>query len=239
MRWMTNLAPTGFAAHLWRLPVRFDIALEFLGVSQDEYDLLFRQDIPDSPANGLPALYQVYGFAEPTVDETQWYDIVFSVSEFLHRTALCYSEFLELARSGFVPFRRAGTSAEEGDENSGFPVCEPCCLDGLSLAFTDNYDANDPTGALRRLVVFLRLWRILQHCPSPRITFTELAGALQWYDGKTINPDFLRQLAALMMLLDELDLRRDHDNRLSHHDIRHNVHHDIPLLLLWATPMPS
>lgn len=233
--------PDGFAAHLWRLPVRFDIALEFLGVSQEEYALLFRQDIPDSPANGLPALYQVYGFAEPTVHETQWYDIVLSVPEFLHRTGLCYSEFLDLARAGFVPFRRAGTSAEEGDENSGFPVCEPCCLDELSLAFTDNYDANDPTGALRRLVVFIRLWRILQHCPGPRITFTELAElatALQWYDGKTINPDFLRQLAALLMLLDELDLRRHHDNRLSHHDIHHNVHHDIPLLPLWATPTP-
>lgn len=218
--------PDGFAAHQWRFPVRFDIALEYLGVAPDEYDLLYRQDIPDEPDGDEPGLYQVYGFAAPTVNGTPWNEIVLGVAEFLRRTGLTYPEFLELRRSGFVPFARAGSYGEEGDENGGFPACEPCCLDGLSFTFTDKCDMDDPTAALRRLAVFVRLWRTLRHLPGPRITFAalaELATALHLYRDKAINPDFLRQLAALLILLAELHPRQ---------------HHDIKLLPLWATPVP-
>ncbi|MFL9966303.1 hypothetical protein PQR02_35990 [Paraburkholderia sediminicola] len=66
--------PTGFADHLWRLPVRIDIAIEYLGITPEEYATLFqgtevspcgehpnpvpdpndphRRDDPNNPDNG-------------------------------------------------------------------------------------------------------------------------------------------------------------------------------------------
>jgi hypothetical protein len=34
--------PVGFQSHLWRYPVRIDIAIEYLGISPEEYSLLFQ-----------------------------------------------------------------------------------------------------------------------------------------------------------------------------------------------------
>src|SRR5262249_43148224 len=111
----------------------------------------------------------------------------------------------------------------------GFPDCEPCCLDGLCFAFTDKCDVDDPVGAFRRLAVFIRLWRTLRHRPGPRLTFAvlaKLAAALHLYDDKSINPDFLRQLAALLPRL--ADLLRELPP----------LGHAFPLLALGAPPMP-
>src|ERR1019366_524495 len=45
--------PSGFPSHLWRYPVRIDIAIEYLGITPEEYMLLFQGTAP-SPC-GAPA----------------------------------------------------------------------------------------------------------------------------------------------------------------------------------------
>jgi len=38
--------PTGFQSHLWRYPVRIDTAIEYLGITPEEYTMLFQGDVP-------------------------------------------------------------------------------------------------------------------------------------------------------------------------------------------------
>jgi hypothetical protein len=189
--------PADFQTHLWRYPVRLEIAREYLRISVQEYELLYDQDVADAPAAGRLALSELYGFPSGQVD---WEVEITEVSQFIDRTGLTYCEFLDLWRSEFVVFERAGPDQE-------FPECQPCCPDNLQIRFTD---PADPMVALRKLAVFIRLWRRLQELPGPKVSFNELrdiADVLALFDGSdSINPDFIRQLAALFMLRDYLDL---------------------------------
>ncbi|EMD29228.1 Tc toxin subunit A-related protein [Amycolatopsis azurea] len=200
--------PAGFDATVWRYPVRVDVAREYLGVSAEEYDVLFAHDLGDKAAEGRPALHQVYGYASSTVDDRSWTVVVTRVAEFLRRTGLSYCEFLDLQQSGFVEFDRArsdgDTDAEDEGGNGGFPECEPCDLDDLRISFGEQ----DTATALRKLVVFIRLWRYVR---DHGITFAQLAdyaAVLRLFDAAAhVNPDFLRQLAAVLLLVRDLRLR--------------------------------
>jgi hypothetical protein len=185
--------PADFQRHLRRFPVRFDIALEYLRISQDEYALLFSRD------DGV-TLSALYGSTSDAVTR-----IVEKVPEFLTRTGLTYCQFLELWRAQFVVFNRADQGREGA--STDFPECLPCCPDDLRIAFVQ---PQDPLVALRELAVFIRLWRRLQELSGPKITFVELAdicNVLGLFNATgAINPDFLRQLAALLMLREDLRL---------------------------------
>jgi hypothetical protein len=192
--------PADFPTHLWRYPVRIETALEYLHVSPAEHELLFTKDIAVAPpAPGQLILYEVYGFANDVVGDQQWTDIVQQVAEFIERTGLTYCEFVQLWRSGFVEFRRAGRQSE-------FPDCQPCCPDNLVIEFPEGVD---PLVALRKLAVFIRLWRILRTLDGCPISVTELADiceVLHLFENDKVNPEFIRQLAALVMLRDLFDL---------------------------------
>ena len=201
--------PEGFQRHLWRYPVRIEIAREYLGITPEEYDLLFTQDIVTTPAGSQLLLWQVYGFESETVPvgnaNVPWTQIVVQVSEFLKRTCLTYCEFLELWKSVFVKFH-CGSAEREG-EIGAFPDCEPCCLDNYSIQFEDPENADE---ALKRLAVFIRLWRKLQHVKNARYSFTRLCdicNVLKLFKSDSVNPDFIRQLAAFQILRDHLGLR--------------------------------
>ena len=200
--------PAGFADYLWRYPVRIDIAREYLGITPEEYALLFMgapaplcgqpvdRDAPALPAavaEGGP--WQLYGFASPG-DGNSWIATVVQLPEFLARTCLTYCEFYELWAAGFVAFR----SSDDGAK-SAFPQCEPCCLDALSLQFPDGDRA--PEESLAQLAVFIRLWRKLKEQRCLCLSFAELrdvCDVLQLFSGGAPNPDFVRQLAAFQML---------------------------------------
>ncbi|BCL79066.1 insecticidal toxin complex protein [Ktedonobacteria bacterium brp13] len=192
--------PADFQRHLWRYPVRVEIAREYLGITPEEYDLLFTQDIVTVPTGNQLLLWQLYGFNSETVGDTPWTEAIVTVPEFIRRTGLTYCEFLELWRANFVRFRRAGYDGT-------FPDCEPCCLDTYIIQFEDP----EATGeALKRLAVFIRLWRKLRHVQGARYSFTQLCdicNVLKLFNNGSINPDFIRQLAAFQMLRDHLDLR--------------------------------
>ena len=196
--------PADFQRHLWRYPVRIEIAREYLGITPEEYELLFTQDIAVVPTEGRLLLREVYGFPSDTLGGEAWFDVVAKLSEFLKRLDLTYCEFLDLWKSEFVQFNRAGNERT-------FPPCEPCCLSEIRIEFDD---PADPLEALERLAVFVRLWHKLQQVDGAHYTFVELrdiCGVLRLFINDGINPDFIRQLAAFQMLRDRFSLALSDD----------------------------
>ncbi|WP_431970063.1 neuraminidase-like domain-containing protein [Nocardia sp. bgisy134] len=200
--------PDTFRTHYWRFPLRLPIALEYLRITPEEYELLYSHDIGTEPAEGRLVLHEVYGYPEPEIEERSWTEFVRVVPEFLRRTGLDYCEFLDLWYSGYVPFWReqGGGETDAGPrEGGGFPDCLPCCPDDLVIDFGEQ----DIADALRRLAVFIRLWRRLREHPCAAVTFTQLADictVLELFRDDTVNPEFARQLAALFLLREFLCL---------------------------------
>ena len=128
------------------------------------------------------------------------------LSEFLCRTCLTYCEFLELAQA--MNLQSATTSRDEKTSNA-FPECEPCCLKDYRLQLPQG-DAG--AQALLQLALFIRLWRKLKNVCGADYTFQQLydictaCPGFQWFSGTTINPEFIRQLAAFQMLRDRFHL---------------------------------
>lgn len=196
--------PNGFQHHLWRYPVKIDVAREYLGITPEEYDQLFTHNIVTSEIEGEIFLKQLYGF-KPNDDS--WIGTVTKLSEFLKRTGLDYCVFLELQRSEFVIFEFAASRAEYNDEKTSISECEPCCLENYTISFLTPNDAKE---ALKKLAVFIRLWRKLQKVEGAKYPFSQLRGICDvlhlFRDDGTINPDFIRQLAAFQMLRDHFRL---------------------------------
>ena len=155
----------------------------------------------------------MYGFPAARVGNVSWVTTVTLVPVFLQRTGLTYCELVELQGSGYLPFTvtTATLSDDVTPAGGSLPVCEPCCLDNLRLVLPSSTDDDQGQLAdLYRLVVFIRLWRRLRERAWCELTFTELAQvatALGLFGGTptepVVNPDFLRQLAALLMLRDD------------------------------------
>ena len=93
-------APTKFRDYQWRYPVKEELGAEYLGLSGEVLDRLFKQPIADE------FLLELYGFTPGQAGT--WIGVVTKVSEFLRRTGLSYCEFLDLWRSKFVPFMAEG-----------------------------------------------------------------------------------------------------------------------------------
>ena len=193
--------PPGFSSWLWRYPVRIDTAIEYLGVTPEEYALLFHGT---PPAPCTPPEDAAGGAAAPAGKPAAPVPAALrgtvTVPLFLAETCLSYCEFYELWQSGFVQFRNGA------DEHDGaFPRCEPCCLDDLWLQFPGKQQEQD----LAELLVFSRLWRKLQESPRTRYSFAQLrdiCGVLALHADGALNPDFIRQLAAFQMLRDHFGL---------------------------------
>jgi hypothetical protein len=194
--------PAGFQPWLWRYPVRTDVAIEFLGITPEEYAVLFEGDQPppclpsaerrdaNAPAAAAPA----------AADATESARGNLTLPAFLALTCLTYCEFHDLWQSGYVAFHN-------GAEKAGaFPACEPCCPEDLWLRFPDERQEQD----LPRLLLIIRLWRTLRQRPGGEYSFAQLrqiCEVLQLYDaGGGINPDFVRQLAAFQMLREHFGL---------------------------------
>ncbi|TDG02548.1 insecticidal toxin complex protein [Paraburkholderia guartelaensis] len=214
--------PTGFADYLWRYPVRIDIAREYLGITPEEYTLLFAgapvplcgkpvdRDVPARPgAAAAQEPWQLYGFSSPGEGNDSWLTTVAQLPEFLARTRLSYCEFYELWQSGYVQFL-----SNDERQKGAFPQCEPCCLDTLSLRYPD--EERSLAQGLMQLAIFIRLWRTLKESCCLCLTFSELSdfcSVLQLFNGASPNPDFIRQLAAFQMLREQfrLELRDPRD----------------------------
>lgn len=207
-----NQEPVDFQKHLWRYPVRIELAIEYLRLSPAEYQTLYVDPI------SATELREMYGFHADTINGADWKSIVVRVPEFLKRTGLEYCEFLELWKSQFVVFDRqtAAPTNADGQPNgpapsAGFPDCEPCCPEDMVIRFINPAGTED---ALRRLMVFIRLWRSLKCLRGAGYSFADLRDiclVLGLFQGAIVNPEFIRQLAAFQMLRDDwrLDLGTD------------------------------
>ena len=191
-----------FQKHLWRYPVRIELAIEYLGLSPEEYQKIYVNPISATD------LRDMYGFPSDTINGVDWKSIVVHVPEFLKRTGLEYCDFLELWKSKFVEFERqfavmtyaARTSVLS---NMEFPDCEPCCPEDLVIRFINPVAPED---ALRRLMVFIRLWRSLKCLHGAGYGFADLRDiclVLGLFQGPIVNPEFIRQLAAFQILRNE------------------------------------
>jgi hypothetical protein len=228
----TLAAPT-FQTHLWRFPVAIDIAIEYLGIAPEEYQLLFQADLVEVPTAGHLLLQELYGVDINALQGQDWTEIVVSVPEFLKRTGLNYCELVELQQSRFVTFV-ADSSGEDGDKGP-LPKCEPCCLSHWSIVFID---PQDPHLALKELAIFIRLRRKLQAVCGARYSFVQLVDickVLQLFQGGVVNPDFIRQLAAFQMLRDHFRLALSSDSAPTNATGADRTQ----LLSLWVTPPPG
>jgi hypothetical protein len=213
--------PAGFQSYVWRFPVRIDIAIEYLGITPEEYLLLFRGDVPRPCAAGNPdrpgregelPVWELYGFSSPG-DRVPSTKIAVKLPEFLSRTCLSYCEFFELWQAtqsaggdqpAFVAFRNGGDR-----EKGAFPQCEPCCLDASWLQFGDAEGSTER--GLWQLAIFVRLWRKLKASCCFCYSFAQLrdiCDVLKLFSGDPpkLNSDFIRQLAAFQMLRDRFGL---------------------------------
>ena len=89
-----------------------------------------------------------------------------------------------------------------------FPICEPCCPDDLIIRFTNPESIED---ALRRLMVFIRLWRSLKCLRGAGYSLCDICLVFGLFQGANANPEFIRQLASFQILRDDwqLDLGAD------------------------------
>ena len=207
--------PAGFQSYLWRLPVRIETAIEYLGITLEEYAMLFQGTSPQPCGNPVGSsvsqqtlavpTWELYGFASSGGDNT-WTNTVVILPEFLSRTCLTYCEFLELWKSGFVTFTSVNRGSDDRNAQS-FPDCEPCCLANYTIQFVT---PKDPAQALGQLAVLIRLWRKLkEHC-GDGYSFAHLADICQFLAlfGSTgaINPEFIREFVGFQMLRDYFHL---------------------------------
>ncbi|MFZ1009277.1 MAG: neuraminidase-like domain-containing protein [Candidatus Sulfotelmatobacter sp.] len=233
--------PTGFQSFLWRYPVRIDIAIEYLGITPEEYTMLFQgapvqscgsQDNPNGDTakgaqNSSVPVAQLYGFSS---EDDSWMEEVVVLSEFLKRTCLTYCEFLELSK---VWSAQESTNGNDGPVRRGtaYPECEPCCLKDYRLQISEGTDIESE---LFHLAVFIRLWRKLREVCGARYTFQQLydiCTVLKFFSGTVVNPDFIRQLAAFQMLRDHFKLPLiDHRDASANATGANRTH----LLALWV-----
>jgi hypothetical protein len=218
--------PALFQDHLWRYPVRIDIAIEYLGITPEEHRIIFQgtpvrrcgekddgidqpvagqprseQPGPDANANSTSLLTNLRGIQTDQASPPASTQSILELPEFLRLNCLSYCEFIELWQCGFVAFGNAL------DEREGaFPVCEPCCLDKLRIGF--GRDGEGEQGLLK-LAVFIRLWRKLREPCCQGYSFAQLrdiCDVLSLYQSGQINHEFIRQLAAFQMLRDDFRL---------------------------------
>ncbi|WP_271589180.1 neuraminidase-like domain-containing protein [Bradyrhizobium sp. CCBAU 53415] len=200
-----NEEAVDFQKHLWRYPVRIELAIEYLGLSPTEYQTLYVSPISANALRGM------YGFPADVIDGVDWKSIVVQVPDFLRRTRLEYCEFLELWKSKFVEFERQVPDQVNADgqpigpapQDTDFPNCEPCCPEGLIIRFTNPESVED---ALRRLMVFIRLWRSLKCLRGAGYSFADLRDiclVLGLFQGANVDPEFIRQLVSFQILRDD------------------------------------
>lgn len=194
--------PADFQTYLWRYPARLDIAIEYLGLSPEEYETLFKgvmpapcdaQDIVRPPPTGVALPVGGPVLPEECLREAIGRRGIIRLPDFLKCTCLTYCEFYELWRCGPFPFHN-------GHDHHGFPECEPCCLDDLWVRLPEG----NPDDWIGKIAIFVRLWHKLQHLCGAGYTFCELADICSVLNFS--SPDFIRQLAAFQMLRDQFRL---------------------------------
>lgn len=183
-------APT-FQSHLWRYPLRLDLTLEYLCLSEAEFAVITGTDRESQP-------WKLFGFDARGTRQTMWTTVLSNVGELLRRTGLSYCELIELQNTGVLGLR-------VGDSKDGkLPACEPCYLDRIPLDF-----GNASGASLFVIGQIARLWRKVACVAGPALNLTDfvaIGSVLSTLTGNPINADFTRYLVALLILHREFGL---------------------------------
>ncbi|KAI4145965.1 MAG: hypothetical protein L6R39_003626 [Caloplaca ligustica] len=187
--------PPGFQRHLWRYPLRFEIALEYVQLSSEEYERLYSINLKGNE------IAELYGHN----DTSSFIDHISRLPNFLKSTGLEYCELYELWKTQFETLDVHGPFTE-------LPPCLPGCSENIILSTPcDQNGLSEPPWG--RLLIFIRLWRRLQLCSKGRhgVSFqilSDICNVLRLFDPSThdVNPDFVRQLVSLLVLRDNLSL---------------------------------
>lgn len=177
-----DTVPTGFMAHMWRMPFERKLAMEYIGFSEEEYLMLFADNLTTTE------IHTMYGFVDPEIDGRPWTSLVTNAGEFLDRTGLNYCQLLDLQESGFVKFEI------RGGQGVKVPDCEPCQAQDFQLEFASTSAESD----LMQLAIFLRIWKKMQlQCSTPYSfeTLRDICMVFELFIGGNINPDFPSKLA--------------------------------------------
>jgi hypothetical protein len=228
--------PTGFQSFLRRYPVRIEIAIEYLGITPEEYTTVFQGTAPQPcgqptrstapPTEGQGTTEQgpsVQGTTQqrPTPQRTDLRTLSFSsvqgtkafeggtvaLPEFLKATCLSYCEFVELSKSG-VSITLTSTQGDAKKRDAENAGVPECepCCPG---DYQIQFADSEREGGLARLAIFIRLWRKLKGPCGAGYTFAQLfdiCTVLDLFSGSVDNPEFIRQLAAFQMLRDQFHL---------------------------------
>ncbi|KAJ6785334.1 hypothetical protein PWT90_02601 [Aphanocladium album] len=174
--------PGEFQKDLHRLPVRYQVALSFLGITPAEAGLVFSGKMSTSTA------MELLGIEEK--DEA-YPSKPYMVSEFIRQAGITYCDFLALHQSNFIKFGPRKPITE-------FPDCLPCCDEKLFIQF-DGEEAQ--ILQLLRLAIFVRLWRrVSRHHAVSMVVLGDISKVLGLFGDENVNPEFLRQLASLLMI---------------------------------------
>ncbi|MCX5578925.1 neuraminidase-like domain-containing protein [Kaistia terrae] len=167
--------------HIYRYPVRIEIAREYLGLTEIEH----REVFTESLASSRQKLWQFWGYLSKPGnghnDSPKWADWngdqpakfmddpddppprLRRLPEFLKRAELSYAELLQLVACGFLPI----SAVDHAGVAKVLPPTEPHDPDEYVLVFgTLSLDV-----ALERLAVFLRLRRLLKRLPHGGYSF--------------------------------------------------------------------
>ncbi|WYZ35517.1 hypothetical protein EsH8_X_000164 [Colletotrichum jinshuiense] len=193
--------PDGFEKAIWRLPVRHDIAIEYLCISLEEATKIFSGKMSSSQALQLLGIRnREMVFIQASTGASG----LLQVSQFMEATGISYCEFLDLHASGIVKFKP--DTYPPADE---FPECLTCCAETVRINIGSKEVA---LGGLIKLAIFVRLWRRLkgrcgrdQEVVSMKV-LADICVVLQLFTESNVNKDFLVQLSALLMLKETWNL---------------------------------
>lgn len=180
--------PETFQRHLWRYPVRLELALAYLNITAEEHTTLYTAAFEDHEL-----LTNVLGLPPQAMQRTDY----FTVKAFLELTGLSYQQLLDLVQCGYVPIQ-IKASPKDG---AGSKTVD---LGNATIRF-DVADSSKIPSTLRKTLVFIRLWRSLctsRSASTEMSVLAEICRTLGLFRGEGTgpNPSSVWQLAALLML---------------------------------------
>lgn len=192
--------PSEFRPHLYRLPVRHEQALEYLGISAEEYHLLYAGLPNFNPVIGdpnRPDLWTLFGFS----DFADFTDAIFQWPVLLEKLCLDCCEFQELVEAEWIEM-----TVVDDNQNPVFSDCSDCDIDGYLVDFPGATD-EEKVVLLWKLFLLSRLYRQIQKKNTGCYTLAELTRLVSdmgWMSDDPANPEldphFLEQFVALDML---------------------------------------
>ena len=205
--------PELFPSYQLRYPLKTEIAIEYLGISQEEYDCFYTKNITKKSGANKVSIFEIFGYPDSSLtgaDLNNYINDVFipevsNLCVFLKRMCLNYCQFLDLVNSGFLEL-----ISDDEDNGYKFPEHEPCDCSGYKIGILTEESFSDLNfNQIRKLVVFIKLWHQLQKVDGAEYSFSELrdiCNVLDMFNGANINPDFIRKLASFQILKDEFNL---------------------------------